>query len=200
MQTRSMTGTRPDANRYESSLERDFMELVEAHPDYSSYQAQPVWVPYVNLKGKSSRYPPDGLVRWRSDRPPLLVEIKYRADCAGLWRELRRKFRAARQFAASNGWEFRVLTEEQIRGQRLTNVRFLSGYRSRKLDDTARDAILGELADHDMSIRSLTEVLSAKGMAATSTIAYAWVMVARGLLSIDMEVPITADTVLRVKG
>jgi len=42
VQSRSITGTMPDGNRYESSLERDFMLLLKFDPSVELYTPQPL--------------------------------------------------------------------------------------------------------------------------------------------------------------
>lgn len=198
IQSRSMTGTRPDSQRYESALERDFMELVEWEHDFLSYQAQPVWVSFVNIHGVTSRYPPDGLVRWKLGRKPLLVEIKYRKDCAGQWRELRRKFRAARIYADAQGWDFHVVTEDQVRGQRQINIRFLLGYRSWKIDKRIATDIQRELESGPKSVSELLSALGRMGHSAPQVIPMIWHLVANRVLSVDMELPISTRTVINL--
>lgn len=197
IQSRSMTGTRPDGNRYESALERDFMMLVEGDPEYRSYQYQPVWVDYVNpTTGKASRYPPDGLVEWITDRRPLLVEVKYREDCAGNWREFRAKFRAAKAFAASKGWDFEVVTEEDIRSPRLFNLRFLAAYKKRTVDPKTRRAIMAVLSKAAISVDVLTVELGSQGIDRDSTVSTCWALVSTGHLQIEWSVGITKNTLV----
>jgi hypothetical protein len=194
-----MTGPRPDGNRYESALERDYMVLVEGHPDYKSYHAQPVWIEYVNpLSGQVSRYPPDGLVQWKSDRRPLLVEVKYRQDCVNKWREFRAKFRAAKNLANNNGWDFAVITEEAIRGPQLFNVNFLVRYKRRALDPDISDAVRTTLAKNPAAIKAVAQVLSDEGWDPDAVVSCCWTMVASGQLYIDMDVKVTQNTVLSV--
>jgi hypothetical protein len=129
VQSRSITGTMPDGNRYESSLERDLIELLQGDADFERYYAQPVLIDLPpSARSPLSRYVPDGLIFWRSERRPWLVEVKYRADCAGQFSSFLRKFRAARRYAKEHGWTFHVMTEDRIRGPKLLNVRFLSRY------------------------------------------------------------------------
>src|SRR5579859_6676456 len=137
VQSRSVTGTLPEGGRYESSLERDFMLLVQFDPAIDTYTPQPLTLRYRGLDGETHRYTPDGLIHWRQDRPihhdsrPILVEIKYRQAFSGEWRNWRRKARAAHEYALDRGWMFCIYTEREIRTPVLENARFLLPYRRR---------------------------------------------------------------------
>jgi hypothetical protein len=73
------------ASQYESSLERDLLQLLEFDDYVESYCEQPVTIEYVH-EGVVRRYTPDVLVYYRSDLTvsaaikPLLGEVKYRAN------------------------------------------------------------------------------------------------------------------------
>ena len=108
----------------ESALERDFCCLLEFGLDIVSYVEQPVTIEY-NLEGKSRRYTPDFLVFYASEKPAVLVEIKYRVDLRSSWAQLKPKFRAAQHYAADKGWEFRLYTELEIQTPYLQNAKLL---------------------------------------------------------------------------
>jgi hypothetical protein len=134
VQTRSVTGTLPDGSRYESSLERDFMLLMQFDPSVDIYTPQPLTLRYRGRDGSTRRYTPDGLIEWRKDRPvhdprPVLVEIKYREAFEGDWRRWRLVARAAREYAREQGWIFQIYTEREIRTPVLENASFLLPYR-----------------------------------------------------------------------
>lgn len=132
--TRSVVGTMPDGSQYESTLERDFMELVRFDKNILQFTAQPLTIEYLDSSGKLRRYTPDGFIEYRRDTWParemanVLCEIKYREDFRDQWRVLLPKFRAAKQYCTERGWEFRVFTEREIRTPYLDNVRFLWPY------------------------------------------------------------------------
>lgn len=137
VQSRSVTGTMPNGNRYESTLERDFMLLMQFDPAVDVYTPQPLTLNYVGQDGRSHRYTPDGLIEWRvdlhvHDPRPVLVEIKYREDIVGKWREWRTRARAAKAFAAEKGWLFMIFTEREIRTPALENATFLLPYLRRE--------------------------------------------------------------------
>lgn len=121
----------------ESTLECDVFTLLEFDPDVDRYEEQPLTVLYRDADGRARHYTPDVLVWFREDvapgcwRRPLLAEVKYRVDLAGQWRALQRRLAAARAHAAARGWEFRILTEREVRTPYLANARFLLPFRRR---------------------------------------------------------------------
>lgn len=152
IQSRSVTGTMPNGNRYESTLERDFMILMQFDPAVDVFTPQPLTLTYCGADGLLHRYTPDGLIEWRVDRPvhdprPVLVEIKYREDVIGKWREWRARARAARAFAAEKGWLFMMFTEREIRTPALENATFLLPYLRRKIEPEMELWLLDRLAE-----------------------------------------------------
>lgn len=132
------TSKSTDSQYYESSLERDFLYLVEFDPMVSSFQTQPITIEYVD-QGKNRKYTPDILVKYVGlrkgfNRKNLLVEIKYRDDLKKNWKELKPKFLAAMRYADSQNWRFKILTEVEIRTNYLENVKFLIRYKNASID------------------------------------------------------------------
>ena len=130
---------------YESTLERDFITLLEFSPEVEAFEVQPVTLEWRDESNSQRRYTPDTLVmfdRMGATKRPWLCEVKYREDLAANWEALRPKFKAAVRFAKVQGWRFRIVTEQEIRVPKLVNARFLLRYR-----DTIPDANLMQLLD-----------------------------------------------------
>src|SRR5947208_8398615 len=53
---------------FESSLERDFLLLLDFDPDVEFYEEQPVKITYHDDRGRRRTYTPDVFVRYRADR------------------------------------------------------------------------------------------------------------------------------------
>lgn len=134
--SRSLTGLVPNPRTqsmtaFESSLERDFLLLLDFDPDVEFFEEQPVTIVYHDATGRRRTYTPDVLVRYRTDRlqarhtKPRLCEVKYCEDLRQHWAEYRPKFRAAQRYAQQQGWRFRVVTERHVRTPYLENVKFL---------------------------------------------------------------------------
>lgn len=191
IQCRSITGTMPNERRYESSLERDLMELVRDEPDYDRLDDQPVEIPYG--PGDKLTYTPDSLIMWKSERP-WLVEVKYRDEYARKWRELRPKFRAARKYAKERGWDFYVLTEVHIRVPKLKAVRFLHDYKYRPENPEIEKRIFRVLKASPLLAKDILVAVAKRDFQPVDVIPSLWRLVALRKLTIDWYKPITMAT------
>jgi hypothetical protein len=109
---------------FESTIERDYLYLVDYDPTVTILEEQPLTIPYTH-EGKLYHYTPDFRVR-QSERERL-VECKPTARVDE--EENQRKFTAARAWCAEHRWEFQVITDTEIRqGHRLKNVKHLTYY------------------------------------------------------------------------
>jgi hypothetical protein len=123
---------------FESSLERDFIEILEFDSNVSSFVEQPVTIEFEE-NGIKKTYTPDFLIKYRkgitpaNQFTPLLVEIKYSKELIKSKEILAPKFKAAEAYAQKKGWRFKVLTENEIRNAYLQNVKFLSSYKKTEL-------------------------------------------------------------------
>lgn len=109
----------------ESGLERDFCLLLEYDCNIVRYLEQPVRIHYT-LNGEAKHYTPDFLIHYQNPSYlPVLAEIKYRADLRRKWTEYKPTFKAAKQYAQTQGWLFKIYSEVEIQGVYLNNVRFL---------------------------------------------------------------------------
>lgn len=170
----------------ESTLERDFALLQRFDPTVIEIEEQPVRIRY----GKGRGYVPDFLVRYADPtRPPLLVEVKFSTDPALLSGQLEERFEAARQYAHSQGWFFKVVTEVEIRTPRLENATFLLPYRARKISLQTRGAIIESLSKA-RTIGALAE--------ATGLLPDIWTLVACFELLADLDAPLTMRSPLRL--
>lgn len=116
----------------ESALERDFAFLCEFDINVSTFVEQPICIEF-EFDGKRKTYTPDFFVRYiQPDKKPVLVEVKYRENIRKDWEILKPKFKAAKLYASTKGWEFKIYTENEIRSIYLNNAKFLLRYRNNK--------------------------------------------------------------------
>lgn len=192
VQSRSITGTMPDGNRYESSLERDFMLLLKFDMAVDVYTPQPLKMSYQGLDGAWHRYTPDGLIEWRKDlnpseARPVLVEVKYREEFQGSWKEWRARFRAAKNFAKSKGWEFMVFTEREIRTPYLENACFLLPYLNRTDAPEIEEWVLERLSSvRETTPQELVELLYQDKWNQAALIPVVWRLVAERRIGCDL--------------
>lgn len=98
--------------RYQSSWEMYYMELIDNDSSVTTYTSQPCSVSYYRPDtGKVHRYIPDCLVEF-VDGHKLLVEIKPECFCKDELNVL--KFKAGEEYAKSQGYEWQVITEKEL--------------------------------------------------------------------------------------
>lgn len=198
---RSITGKWPSlktnsSQHFESTLERDLITLLEFDDDVERFQVQPVTIYYAN-----TRYTPDVAVYFQPEvkRKPILYEVKYQAELLEKRDELAPRFAAANEYADANGYEFKVITEKEIRNDLLLNVKFLSRYRNGKIDAPIMKAVKTQF---DTQPRNTPQQLLDKSDAAvTARMLHAiWQMLAGKLLYCDMTRQLNMNTVLWKNG
>lgn len=200
VQSRSITGTMPDGNRYESSLERDFMLLLQFDPKVDVYTPQPLTVRYRGIDGAMHRYTPDGLIEWRTGMEigsvrPMLVEIKYREAFKGDWRRWRCLTRALVNFAESRGWDFAIFTERKIRTPALDNARFLQPYKRRLSTPETEEWILNLLEELiESTPATLVALLHRDKWNQALILPVVWKLLAERRIGFSLEEPLSMET------
>jgi len=207
----SLTGLIPNTRTqsmtaFESSLERDFLLLLDFDPDVEFYEEQPVKITYHDESGRRRIYTPDVLVRYRIDHlqashtQPHLCEVKYRDDLRQHWAEYRPKFRVAQRYARQRGWRFRVVTERHVRTPYLENVKFLRAYQTIPINERYRTQFLNALS-------ALEETDPARLLTATSQdrwqqaqmLPMLWQLIATRQVDTDLSQPLTMQSRIRLK-
>ncbi len=197
--TRSVTGKFPSlktntSHHYESSLERDYISLLEFDRTVASFSMQPVTITY-SQEDKMARYTPDVAVHYlvECNLKPLLVEIKHAAELVEKQDYLRPKFLAAEKYASDNGYEFKVITEKEIRTDYLFNVRFLAGYLRGSIESKFIAIIMSEINKHgSITPFQLTSSLD-KEISAYVLFAL-WQMLATRILQCDLQHKLNMNT------
>ena len=185
------------AAQFESTLERDFLALLEFSPEVERFEAQPVKIEWRDEQGEPRKYTPDVLVEFKADldRPPWLCEVKYRADIKKDWTELHPRFLRGIRLARQNNWRFRLISEVEIRTPLLTNVRFLSSFRSRSIPASDTDRILACLQSLDRTTPAglLNAFLNDTARQAEWLPAI-WHLMARHQIGVDLERELKMDS------
>jgi len=199
--SRSLTGKVIDfrshrAVSFESALERDFYVLLDFDPTVTHFEEQPVTIAYQDPVGARRTYTPDVLVHYRPEAQrehrPVLYEIKYRDDLRTHWQDYRSKFKAARRYARTQGWVFRLITEREIRTPYLKNAQFLRQYHAREPDGGDRHRLLASLAvQGETSPETLLVSLSPDRWEHARLLPVLWALLAMGEIGADLTVPLT---------
>lgn len=181
------------AAQFESTLERDFLSLLEFSPEVKTIDPQPVRVEWLDARGHKRIYTPDVFVEFiESDgKTPWLCEVKYRSELQEKWAELRPKFKAAFHFAKEQGWRFKIITEREIRTPYLANVHFLIGFRRSIPDAGLMLDILGHLNKTNGSTpRDLIEALRSDIAARAQLTNALWHLIAIFQVGVDLHQPL----------
>lgn len=200
VQSRSITGTMPNGNRYESALERDFMILMQFDTAVDVFTPQPLTMQYRGIDGLLHKYTPDGLIEWRADLPlrdhrPVLIEIKYREAFLGDWRRWRVLKRAAQNYAEERGWLYKIYTEKEIRTPYLDNARFLLPYLRRKRSPEVEQWLLDNLTELlECTPRDLISLLYQDKWNQASLIPVLWRLLAERRISFDIMKPLNMQS------
>lgn len=194
--TRGVTGTVPSFGKYESSLERDLMEILRFDPGVDRFVSQPLTIQYLDRDGRLRIYTPDGLIHFKPTATareiPVLFEVKYRADFRKDWKILMPKFRAAKAYCSGQGWRFEVFTEREIRTPYLDNVKFLWPYRERVPSADLPPWVLETLSDLDEADPDLLLCALCRDQTNRARmIPVLWHLIATGAIGCDLNVPLT---------
>lgn len=199
---RSVTGIVPLMGRFESTLERDLMELVRFDSRVGSFLPQPVKIEYKGDAGEGRSYTPDGLITFResaSTPQPILYEVKYRANFREQWRSLLPKFRAAKSYCAQRGWRFEVYTEREIRTPYLDNVKFLWPFRNREPAPLQRTQVVGLFEScNEVSVSNLLGMLAPDPKQRGELMPVLWYLIANGAVWCDLNQPLSMTTMLSI--
>lgn len=186
---------------FESPLEKEYMLLLEFDDEVESFEEQPVTIP---LPGVPRGYTPDILIRFRPDadtgeiRPPELTEIKHSDDLRRNAEKYAPKFATAERFAADKGWEFRIVTEQEIRTPRLANLKFLREYRNIDPEEDACAHIIATIqtAEDGMSLAVLLDRISSTDEERLYWLPIIWHLVLWQVLRVDLDAKLNNDSVL----
>ena len=132
----------PTKITYRSSWELKVMRRLDLHPDVIEWQSEEIAIPYLNpVKGKTSRYFPDFVVKKRVDNNKyqvIMIEVKPKAQTmppdlskkhntptgrvsrrflneAATYAINEAKWKAAQRYCKERGWIFQVMTETEIK-------------------------------------------------------------------------------------
>ena len=196
-----MRGTLPiqgEPIAFESSLERDFLQLVAFDRAVTSVCGQPVRIAYKDRSGRGRSYTPDFLLLYSEAVPGargLLVEVKYRADLFAAWPTIKPKLKAARAFAKSEGLRFLLMTENEIRGPQLANVRIVDHHRKLAPNPGIEEKLASTLVlMGEAPIAALLERAWHDAERRLAGYAYVLRMIGRGRIGADLSVPLTRNT------
>ncbi|MDO8714342.1 MAG: TnsA endonuclease N-terminal domain-containing protein [Polynucleobacter sp.] len=113
--------------RFESTLERDLLTLLDFNSQVLSLEVQPIAIPWKDSVGKPHTYTPDVHAIY-VDQQNVIYEVKYRSELLEEWATLKPKFKGAIHFCRKQGWRYKIMTEVEIRTPYLENAKFLNPF------------------------------------------------------------------------
>jgi TnsA endonuclease N terminal len=179
---------------FESLLERDFLCLLEYDFfDVKFFKSQPCRIHYRS-DGKKRRYTPDFLVIRNSKRQ--IIEVK--PEEKALEQKNRALYRIAAQTCAKEGYEFRVVTDVEIRVEpRLDNIKLLLRYQ-RTLTQPQHQIYCQEFfgGRRNATLQQVMEFFEGKDV--EKQVVYS--LIRWGALGVDLMEPIGADSLVFLPG
>lgn len=176
----------------ESSLEMDFCALARFDLAVERFVSQPVKIVYVDAEDRERSYTPDVLlIPHRSQngvflKRPMLCEIKFAKDLASDDAVLAEKFEAARAYCAQQDWDFRVFSENEIRGPFLANAKFLLPFRVRDFPSEQVAKVMDWFGSK--GVATVEQYIAQHGEAlALADMACIWHLLATGKLLCDLN-------------
>jgi hypothetical protein len=143
--------------QFESSLEENLLYLLSFDNEVKTYVSQPVRIPYTDQDGKKRTYVPDFLVEY-SGKPSVLIEVKTKEWIKNNREEHKIKNEAGKQYAAGKGWDFRVITDKELRTEFARNVRHLFRFQDYPIDPASEAFIRDKLSSRGMQIERLIKL------------------------------------------
>ena len=180
---------------HESALERDFVTLSSFRDPDAVITAQPITITF-HVGGVTRRYTPDYSVAWSSGEREV-VEVKYLSDLRANQDRFKERFAAMEDRAHVRGATFRVATERDIRGCAPENAKRLLPLRHATPDPDIVHAVMA--AVRRLAAPTFADILAAVPADRSSALATLWRLLARGSLYVDISLPITPSTRVRLQ-
>ncbi len=210
-----VTGTTPDGQQFESTLEEDFLFLTRFNRLVERVETQTITIDWADASGAMRTYTPDIIVYYRKDLeeskdlPTKIFEVKPDFGEKGKDRkhlypprkedeeENKLKWAAASRWTALRGWEFEVVRESAIRTPFLNNVKFLLRYLERDLVPKQETEMLEYLSLHgSMTIEDLMKVFAKDIQSRAKLLPTCYRLIAKQQIGADLSCTLSMQTVL----
>ncbi len=174
--------------RFESTLERDLLTLLDFDSQVSSFEVQPIAIPWKDSSGKPHIYTPDIHATY-VDQQNVIYEVKYRSELLDEWAALKPKFKGAIHFCRKRGWRYKIMTELEIRTPYLENVKFLNPFLKQSFP---RDSDIQKIGEHLETLGNTTPVdllnsISTDQWEQARLMPTLWVLVAKGKIGANLQ-------------
>jgi len=188
---------------FESSLERDFAFLLEMDKYVEKYTVQPVKILFKDEESRSRSYTPDFLVHYHPELKlsknmrPCIFEVKYREDLKKDWDKLKPKFKAAISYAKEHDSVFKIVTEREIRSDRMSNSKFLHRFLRSEHEFDMEMNLLNKIINlKESTAQKLVDCMSNDPVERGKYLHILWHMVAHERIYVDLNKKLTMTSIL----
>jgi hypothetical protein len=184
------------SHAFESTLERDFITLLEFDTTVADYDEQPVRIEFRGLDGRRHTHVPDLLVHFDQQRVPgkrpRLYQVKYDAELRAKWTKLKPALLAASRYAKLQGWVFEIITDVTIRTSYLANAKFLLPYIRYAPNHEHAALLLSRLEElGDVTAQGLLESIFVSDENQAQLVPTLWNLVGMRRIGVDLDKPLT---------
>jgi len=184
---------------FESILERDFFTVLEFDNNVISYEEQPFQIKY-NLKGVSTRYTPDILVKYK-DGAQKVFEVKYQ-NAIDSDPELQYKLTILKEeIMQQTSLPFEIFTDIQLDTIYLKNCIFLYKFafliENTKIQANIQNALKSN--KEPLSVKAFIEKISLDQSIQLQNLPYLWHEIFKNLSLVNMYQPITMASLLEIR-
>lgn len=174
--------------RFESTLERDLLTLLDFDSQIISFEVQPISIPWKDSAGKPHTYTPDVHAIYVVQQN-VIYEVKYRSELLEDWAALKPKFKGAVHFCRKKGWRYKIMTEVEIRTPYLENAKFLNPFLKQS---SPSDADIQMIVNRLERLGNTTPVdllgsLSADRWEQARLMPTLWILVAKGKIGANLQ-------------
>lgn len=185
---------RNDLVDFESSLERDYIHILEFDENVRYYYEQP-----LKIEFDDRYYVPDFFVEyWNGIKE--VIEIKYTIDLIENASKYVAKFKAADEFCNSNDLIFRILTEKDIRNDYLFNIKFLTAVQIRHTSNESEYFNEFELLEQNIkklkrsTPNKLLDICTSCELKRAELIQYLWLMIIYKKIKVDLNIKLNMES------
>ena len=179
--------------QFESYLEKQFLFHLQYDSEVISIGCQPVTIKYFK-NGEECEYTPDFRVRYKNGRQ-VFFEVKSRRNLEKNSRKYAASFRAGRQYAASLGSLFRVITDKEIKTQYKKSVDFLITFRNSSANLDIQHKILSVIREKRITtFMEVMEAITADPKERRELIRPFWILLWSQVITANLFEPLTLQS------
>ena len=185
----------------ESYLELDFYNVVAFDSTVKIAEDQPLCIEYLDNDSTLRAYTLDTKIIFKDYKSKsLLIEVKFLRDLIENKDVYKRKFEAAIWYSTQNSYEYRILSDFDIRTSYLKNAIFFRPYRTRSVDGEIDSKVEHILKEEKISTPNRIIEILKKEVEKVRIIASMWRLISVGEICTDLMKLVTMDSDIKPGG